>query len=137
MSTDQRPQLQSFADALNVFQGSVGMLKLAGLCPNNQTAIMSPQTQRTAWKVALKPVIVQNNSEAKKCAVCGSGHAFYHYGAYSCEGCRAFFKRTVLAPERLLTCVRGSHCQVDARARSRCRYCRWKKCLKVGMLRDG
>ena len=29
------------------------------------------------------------------CAICGAKGSGYHYSVYSCEGCKAFFKRTV------------------------------------------
>ncbi|ELU17326.1 hypothetical protein CAPTEDRAFT_93472, partial [Capitella teleta] len=49
------------------------------------------------------------------CKVCGDKASGYHYGVTSCEGCK---------------------CLVMRLNRNRCQYCRFKKCLAVGMSRD-
>lgn len=33
--------------------------------------------------------------ETRFCAVCSDYASGYHYGVWSCEGCKAFFKRSI------------------------------------------
>ncbi|VDQ05540.1 unnamed protein product, partial [Trichobilharzia regenti] len=54
----------------------------------------------------------------------------------SCEGCKGFFKRTV-RKELTYICRDNQDCQIDKRLRNRCQYCRYQKCLRVGMRREG
>lgn len=59
-----------------------------------------------------------------------------HYGVYSCEGCKGFFKRTV-RKDLTYTCRDNKECLIDKRQRNRCQYCRYQKCLAMGMKREG
>ena len=59
-----------------------------------------------------------------------------HYGVYSCEGCKGFFKRTV-RKDLTYTCRDERNCVVDKRQRNRCQYCRYQKCTAMGMRREG
>uniref|UniRef100_A0A8C6S7Q7 Nuclear receptor subfamily 4 group A member 2 n=1 Tax=Neogobius melanostomus TaxID=47308 RepID=A0A8C6S7Q7_9GOBI len=67
------------------------------------------------------------------CAVCGDSAACQHYGVRTCEGCKGFFKRTVQKNARYV-CVATKSCPVDKRRRNRCQYCRFQKCLAVGIV---
>jgi retinoid X receptor alpha len=55
---------------------------------------------------------------------------------FSCEGCKGFFKRTV-RKDLTYTCRDNRDCIIDKRQRNRCQYCRYQKCLNVGMKREG
>ncbi|XP_065575016.1 nuclear receptor ROR-alpha-like [Artemia franciscana] len=46
------------------------------------------------------------------CKVCGDKSSGVHYGAITCEGCKAFFKRSQL-PITKYRCLRGKTCSVD------------------------
>lgn len=59
-----------------------------------------------------------------------------HYGVYSCEGCKGFFKRTI-RKDLTYSCRDNKDCTVDKRQRNRCQYCRYQKCLATGMKREG
>ena len=54
----------------------------------------------------------------------------------SCEGCKGFFKRTV-RKDLTYACRDDRSCQIDKRQRNRCQYCRYMKCLSMGMKREG
>uniref|UniRef100_A0A8C4KEE4 N2F1A protein n=1 Tax=Dromaius novaehollandiae TaxID=8790 RepID=A0A8C4KEE4_DRONO len=59
-----------------------------------------------------------------------------HYGQFTCEGCKSFFKRSVRR-NLSYTCRANRNCPIDQHHRNQCQYCRLKKCLKVGMRREG
>uniref|UniRef100_A0A8C4KG90 N2F1A protein n=1 Tax=Dromaius novaehollandiae TaxID=8790 RepID=A0A8C4KG90_DRONO len=58
-----------------------------------------------------------------------------HYGQFTCEGCKSFFKRSVRR-NLSYTCRANRNCPIDQHHRNQCQYCRLKKCLKVGMRRE-
>ena len=70
------------------------------------------------------------------CPVCGDKVSGYHYGLLTCESCKGFFKRTV-QNKKVYTCVAERTCQIDKTQRKRCPYCRFQKCLDVGMKLEG
>uniref|UniRef100_A0A1I8NXN5 Probable nuclear hormone receptor HR38 n=1 Tax=Stomoxys calcitrans TaxID=35570 RepID=A0A1I8NXN5_STOCA len=69
------------------------------------------------------------------CAVCGDTAACQHYGVRTCEGCKGFFKRTVQKGSKYV-CLADKNCPVDKRRRNRCQFCRFQKCLAVGMVKE-
>uniref|UniRef100_A0A3B4ACB5 Retinoic acid receptor RXR n=1 Tax=Periophthalmus magnuspinnatus TaxID=409849 RepID=A0A3B4ACB5_9GOBI len=75
-------------------------------------------------------------SQKRLCVICGDRSSGKHYGVYSCEGCKGFFKRTV-RKDLSYTCRDNKECLVDKRQRNRCQYCRYQKCLAMGMKREG
>ncbi|XP_078605851.1 nuclear receptor subfamily 5 group A member 2-like isoform X1 [Branchiostoma floridae x Branchiostoma japonicum] len=66
------------------------------------------------------------------CPVCGDKVSGYHYGLLTCESCKGFFKRTV-QNNKQYTCIENQNCVIDKTQRKRCPYCRFQKCLQVGM----
>ena len=72
----------------------------------------------------------------EQCPVCGDKVSGYHYGLLTCESCKGFFKRTV-QNKKVYTCIENRNCLIDKTQRKRCPYCRFQKCLKVGMKLEG
>ncbi|TWW61255.1 Nuclear receptor subfamily 5 group A member 2 [Takifugu flavidus] len=70
------------------------------------------------------------------CPVCGDKVSGYHYGLLTCESCKGFFKRTVQNNKRY-TCAENQECKIDKTQRKRCPFCRFQKCLSVGMRLEG
>lgn len=75
------------------------------------------------------------HSPSQLCAVCGDIAACQHYGVRTCEGCKGFFKRTVQKGSKYV-CLADKACPVDKRRRNRCQFCRFQKCLVVGMVKE-
>merc|ERR1719195_1647059 len=75
------------------------------------------------------------NGQDIVCVVCNDKSSGKHYGQFTCEGCKSFFKRSV---RRNLTyqCRGSRNCPVDQHHRNQCQFCRLKKCLKMGMRRE-
>uniref|UniRef100_H2YUF8 Nuclear receptor domain-containing protein n=1 Tax=Ciona savignyi TaxID=51511 RepID=H2YUF8_CIOSA len=69
------------------------------------------------------------------CAVCGDKARWQHYGVLACEGCKGFFKRSVQKDARYV-CLGNMNCPIDKKTRTHCPYCRYKKCLGVGMIKN-
>lgn len=70
------------------------------------------------------------------CPICGDKISGFHYGIFSCESCKGFFKRTVQNRKNYV-CVRGSACPVTIATRKKCPACRFEKCLQRGMKLEG
>ncbi|XP_044030893.1 steroidogenic factor 1-like isoform X2 [Siniperca chuatsi] len=66
------------------------------------------------------------------CPVCGDKVSGYHYGLLTCESCKGFFKRTVQNNKKYV-CAENQECRIDKTQRKRCAFCRFQKCLHVGM----
>ncbi|XP_033643058.1 nuclear receptor subfamily 2 group E member 1-like [Asterias rubens] len=66
------------------------------------------------------------------CQVCGDRSSGKHYGVFSCDGCRGFFKRSVRR-NLAYVCKENEKCVVDLTRRNQCQACRFKKCLAVRM----
>uniref|UniRef100_A0A914I4C9 Uncharacterized protein n=1 Tax=Globodera rostochiensis TaxID=31243 RepID=A0A914I4C9_GLORO len=73
--------------------------------------------------------------ESELCLVCNDVATGYHYGTPSCNGCKTFFRRTLIK-NQTFTCQYDGRCPVDKSVRCACRHCRFKKCLAVGMNKD-
>ncbi|XP_051553180.1 nuclear receptor subfamily 2 group F member 6-like isoform X1 [Myxocyprinus asiaticus] len=69
------------------------------------------------------------------CVVCGDKSSGKHYGVFTCEGCKSFFKRSVRRNLNY-TCRSNRDCQIDQHHRNQCQYCRLKKCFRVGMRKE-
>ncbi|XP_018053335.1 PREDICTED: protein embryonic gonad-like isoform X2 [Atta colombica] len=69
----------------------------------------------------------------QQCRVCDEPAAGFHFGAFTCEGCKSFFGRTYNNPTNVTACKNGGNCIINKRNRTACKACRLKKCLDVGM----
>ncbi|XP_017343499.1 nuclear receptor subfamily 4 group A member 1 isoform X2 [Ictalurus punctatus] len=83
----------------------------------------------------LSPKIKSPTGNEGCCAVCGDNASCQHYGVRTCEGCKGFFKRTVQKNAKYV-CLANKDCPVDKRRRNRCQFCRFQKCLAVGMVKE-
>ncbi|XP_024904860.1 estrogen receptor beta isoform X1 [Pteropus alecto] len=74
--------------------------------------------------------------DAHFCAVCSDYASGYHYGVWSCEGCKAFFKRSIQGHNDYI-CPATNQCTIDKNRRKSCQACRLRKCYEVGMVKCG
>ncbi|XP_030765678.1 ecdysone-induced protein 78C isoform X2 [Sitophilus oryzae] len=111
---------------------------------SNGTILLSPQggspgTSSVKQEQSNYVAADSNSSNTTKsfvpCKVCGDKASGYHYGVTSCEGCKGFFRRSI-QKQIEYRCLRDGKCLVIRLNRNRCQYCRFKKCLAVGMSRD-
>uniref|UniRef100_A0A3B4B6K7 Estrogen receptor 2b n=1 Tax=Periophthalmus magnuspinnatus TaxID=409849 RepID=A0A3B4B6K7_9GOBI len=75
-------------------------------------------------------------SDMHLCAVCHDYASGYHYGVWSCEGCKAFFKRSIQGHNDYI-CPATNQCTIDKNRRKSCQACRLRKCYEVGMMKCG
>nr|AID52845.1 ultraspiracle [Tigriopus japonicus] len=94
--------------------------------------LANPQTPRPGSPSVNYPPL---SGSKHFCSICGDRASGKHYGVYSCEGCKGFFKRTV-RKELTYACRENKDCIIDKRQRNRCQYCRYMKCLANGMRRE-
>ncbi|XP_045660938.1 COUP transcription factor 2-like isoform X1 [Ursus americanus] len=76
----------------------------------------------------------QQQQQHINCVVCGDKSSGKHYGQFTCEGCKSFFKRS-LGKSLNFKCHANQDCRIDLHHRKHCQYCRFKKCIDVGMKR--
>ncbi|CAG9857647.1 unnamed protein product [Phyllotreta striolata] len=71
------------------------------------------------------------------CKVCGEPAAGFHFGAFTCEGCKSFFGRTYNNISSISECKNNGQCVINKKNRTACKACRLRKCLLVGMSKSG
>lgn len=77
--------------------------------------------------------LINQYFQGERCVGCGSEAAIrVHYGASSCHGCKAFFRRSVFEG-RVYMCSADNQCDITNESRNRCRACRLRNCLDGGM----
>ncbi|XP_070570296.1 nuclear receptor subfamily 1 group D member 2-like [Ptychodera flava] len=79
---------------------------------------------------------ITNEGYPVLCRVCGDKASGFHYGVHACEGCKGFFRRSIQQNLKYPVCSKGDDCLIMRINRNRCQYCRFRKCLTVGMSKD-
>ncbi|CAF0843209.1 unnamed protein product [Adineta steineri] len=100
--------------------------------PATSTMICNIELQDNSSRFHTIPNI---NSPKYQCLVCNDFSTSHHYGVRTCEGCKGFFKRTIQKNAKYV-CLSDKKCHVDKRRRNRCQWCRFQKCLAVGMIKE-
>ncbi|XP_011265143.1 retinoic acid receptor RXR-alpha-B isoform X2 [Camponotus floridanus] len=103
--------------------------------PNSPGNLLSTSPSGQSKTVTPYPPNHPLSGSKHLCSICGDRASGKHYGVYSCEGCKGFFKRTV-RKDLSYACREEKSCIIDKRQRNRCQYCRYQKCLAMGMKRE-
>ncbi|XP_076442562.1 uncharacterized protein LOC143281294 [Babylonia areolata] len=82
-----------------------------------------------------KPEAVVPEEGQVLCKVCNDIANGVHFGVTTCEGCKKFFRRG-LKEYPAYVCKANRKCTINPRMRNNCRYCRYQKCMDVGMSRE-
>uniref|UniRef100_A0A8C6ZHE3 Nuclear receptor subfamily 1 group D member 1 n=1 Tax=Nothoprocta perdicaria TaxID=30464 RepID=A0A8C6ZHE3_NOTPE len=123
--------------------GSAGHRGRAGGAPGvpgTGTRRVSPGTEPEERRIHREPCPspgLKLNGMVLLCKVCGDVASGFHYGVHACEGCKGFFRRSIQQNIQYKKCLKNENCSIVRINRNRCQQCRFKKCLLVGMSRDG
>ncbi|CAI9609406.1 unnamed protein product [Staurois parvus] len=104
-----------------------------GSVSTDQTDTLSPASSPSSisFPAALSGTEDPTKSLSIECRVCGDKASGFHYGVHACEGCKGFFRRTIRLKLAYDRCERL--CKIQKKNRNKCQYCRFEKCLSVGM----
>ncbi|CAD5216979.1 unnamed protein product [Bursaphelenchus okinawaensis] len=104
---------------------------LANFSQNEQTIDITMDDKSI---IPADPIIHRKASEPNlRCLICGEQVLYHNFGTSACNGCAAFFRRTILQQKKYL-CREYGNCQIYmTKHKRRCAYCRFERCVKVGM----
>ena len=89
------------------------------------------------YKLEKMLTTVQIETTDYKCDVCGDKSCNWYYGAIVCEACKKFFVRSQTESREEYNCERflrlSKYCVINIETRRDCKFCRYQKCLKVGL----
>ncbi|KAG9481512.1 oxysterols receptor LXR-beta-like isoform X1 [Eleutherodactylus coqui] len=104
----------------------------------NENEILGTDGEGSSHSAAEEPERKRKKGPAPKmlgnevCSVCGDKASGFHYNVLSCEGCKGFFRRSVIKNAKY-TCKNNGKCQMDMYMRRKCQECRLRKCREAGM----
>ncbi|XP_034756197.1 estrogen receptor 2a [Etheostoma cragini] len=106
------------------------------LSPRDAVFATSKSVKRSSQENEEAVVSSGGKADLHYCAVCHDHASGYHYGVWSCEGCKAFFKRSIQGHNDYI-CPATNQCTIDKNRRKSCQACRLRKCCEVGMTKCG
>ncbi|CAB1455290.1 unnamed protein product [Pleuronectes platessa] len=118
------PSLTKMSSPLPVETGDIKLDPAAG-----DTSSSSIDGQPVKRKKGPAPKMLGN----EVCSVCGDKASGFHYNVLSCEGCKGFFRRSVIKSAQY-SCKNNGRCEMDMYMRRKCQQCRLRKCREAGML---
>ncbi|MED6293401.1 Estrogen receptor beta [Characodon lateralis] len=119
------PWLESKPHGMNPNSSNISCNKLLGKKSEGTEGVKSSSCPSAVGK-----------ADMHFCAVCHDYASGYHYGVWSCEGCKAFFKRSIQGHNDYI-CPATNQCTIDKNRRKSCQACRLRKCYEVGMMKCG
>ncbi|CAF1176271.1 unnamed protein product [Rotaria sordida] len=99
--------------------------------PQQKSSISIVQSSK---KRKFQDETMKSQYESELCRVCDDISSGYHFGVFTCEACKGFFRRyskksTILEPCPIRCCINKNN-------RNNCAACRFDKCKCVGMALD-
>lgn len=104
--------------------------------PRFSSESISPLSSQAESILKCNYMTALSSGPKRLCLVCGDFASGYHYGVASCEACKAFFKRTIQGNIEY-SCPVMNECEITKRRRKACQACRFQKCLRAGMMKEG
>ncbi|KAL7668262.1 hypothetical protein ACOME3_008972 [Neoechinorhynchus agilis] len=69
--------------------------------------------------------------DTEYCKVCGAKSSGFHFGVFTCEACKGFFRRYSRKQRVITPCT--VRCEITMSNRNNCPACRFAKCKSAGM----
>ncbi|UJR26525.1 hypothetical protein I4U23_007848 [Adineta vaga] len=110
--------------------------------PDSEDELTKVPTAGSSSSRSSTPTSTSKNKRARltfpfgACRVCSDSATGIHYGIATCEGCKGFFKRSILRKEKY-RCYFDNSCLINVSNRNRCKACRFRRCISEGMSVDG
>ncbi|KAL8589200.1 hypothetical protein ACOMHN_017002 [Nucella lapillus] len=95
-------------------------------------ALVVPHMCLGATSRSASPGKTVSGSLLPPCKICLDRASGFHYGLNTCEACKGFFRRSLKRGVSYV-CARSSNCDVTGEKRNMCGYCRYQKCIALGM----
>lgn len=112
-------------------------IMMAVLNCNTESASMSSSVLNQPLEVAEKTTSNNNNilstDDSSNSSGCESDDCLQN----ECCCSQGFFRRSIQQKIQYRPCTKNQQCSILRINRNRCQYCRLKKCIAVGMSRDG
>nr|XP_033818075.1 oxysterols receptor LXR-beta-like isoform X2 [Geotrypetes seraphini] len=131
-------QLLDAADAARLQIKKEGAESREALLPATESEVLGTDGEGSTQSAAEEPERKRKKGPAPKmlgnevCSVCGDKASGFHYNVLSCEGCKGFFRRSVMKSAQY-TCKNNGKCEMDMYMRRKCQECRLRKCREAGM----
>uniref|UniRef100_A0A0N4ZSU8 Nuclear receptor n=1 Tax=Parastrongyloides trichosuri TaxID=131310 RepID=A0A0N4ZSU8_PARTI len=74
------------------------------------------------------------SSPTDYCLICEIPSCGYHLSINSCRSCSTFYKRTILGNKKYICRRNSKDCPIHYSIKQKCKYCRFQKCKKLGMV---
>ncbi|KAI1718737.1 zinc finger, c4 type (two domains) domain-containing protein [Ditylenchus destructor] len=111
--------------------GSVGYIAASPCTSNSLSPLSAIVTRDLTPNRRLLPLKGPKTQAPTQCLICGDRASCCHYDVPSCNGCKTFFRRTLLSKKRYV-CNYNGFCNVF-KSNERCRACRFDRCVLAGM----
>ena len=102
----------------------------------NDSNVKASHHCRISGRLVSRPRKFLDKEQFGLCKICNDKATGIHYGISSCEGCKGFYKRSILR-KRYYACSHFNQCVITVENRKNCKSCRYAKCVGVGMCVEG
>ncbi|EFP13036.1 hypothetical protein CRE_06830 [Caenorhabditis remanei] len=104
---------------------------------NDRESLKNREIQMSQQENFPQSIISQPKKLKEACKVCGDQSYSSAFGVPACQACQKFFSRKTSIGQANYVCWTGlNKCPIDITIPRKCHYCRYMKCLEVGMTRE-